>query len=89
MCESILQEAADMPVCQYEQSFNGHTPISSIIMENKPDPTLYQHRKLLLVVIALTALYTQLAIIMSLPARPPRKRKAHWSRDYHGCITSG
>ena len=71
-----------MPVCQYERSFNlhnGHAPISSIIMENDPDPTLYQRRKLLLVEIALTALYTQLAIVMSLPAKPPRKRKAQWS----------
>ena len=71
-----------MLVCQYEWRFNlhnGHTPISLIIMENKPDPTLYQHQKLLLVVIALTALYTQLAIVMSLPAKPPRERKAHLS----------
>jgi hypothetical protein len=82
MCESSLQGAADMPVCQYERNFdlhNGHAPISSIIMENDPDPTLYQHRKLLLVAIALTALYTQLAIVMSLPAKPPRKREAQWS----------
>ena len=48
-------------------------------MEKDPDPTLYQRRKLLLVAIALTALYTQLAIVMSLPAKPPRERKVHWS----------
>ena len=79
MCESGLQGAANMSVCQYDWSFNGHAPISSIIMENDADPTLYQHRKLLLVVIAMTALYTQLAIIMSLPAKPPRERNVHWS----------
>jgi hypothetical protein len=47
-------------------------------MENEPDPTLYQRQKLVLVAIALTALYTQLAVIMSLPANTPKERKAHW-----------
>jgi len=53
----------------------------SIIMDNEPDPFLHQRRKLLLVAIALTTLYTQLATIMSLPAQNPVEGKAHWSDE--------
>jgi hypothetical protein len=53
----------------------------SIIMDNEPDPSLHHRRKLLLVAIALTTLYTQLATIMSLPAQNPVEGKAYWTEE--------
>jgi hypothetical protein len=53
----------------------------SIIMNNEPDPFLHQRRKLLVVAIALTSLYTQIATIMSLPAQNPAEAKAYWTDD--------
>jgi hypothetical protein len=53
----------------------------SIIMDNEPDPSLHHRRKLLLVAITLTTLYTQLATIMSLPAQTPVDVKAQWGDE--------
>jgi len=48
-------------------------------MNNEPDLFLHQQQKFLVVAIALTSLYTQIATIMSLPAQNPAEAKVYWT----------
>jgi hypothetical protein len=77
---TVLSQVAGVLVCWelVELQFNVYR-VLLIIKNNNLDPFLHQWWKPLLIAVAFTTLYAQLAIIMSLPSHTPGEAKVNWS----------